>query len=109
MAYDQKTGAHQIGVRELADLLAAEGGAVMLLDVRLSEERRVSTLPGSKHVPPKGPPKHGMELDLDGVDEDALRSAGTVVAFCTAGLRSGFAATTLEERIGRRVLSLHGA
>ena len=39
---------------------------------------------------------------------EAIKSTDVVVTYCTAGYRSGIAATQLEKRLGRPVYSLSG-
>ncbi len=95
--YDEETRARQIGVTELRAKLSS-GAPVLLLDIRESRENAVSSLPNARHIAP------------DDVDSTVLTPAPdvAVVAYCTAGYRSGMAAVRLEERLGREVFSLHG-
>ena len=107
--YNEQTGARQLAADELERWLAA-GEPVILLDVREANEVAVSSLPGARHVPPNRVGK----LDLTGL-LSARMSPGAqmspdakIVAYCTAGYRSGLAAVELEKRLGRPVLNLDG-
>ena len=117
--YNRKTGARQLGVSELRERLRL-GKRTVLLDTRLAEERAVSHIAGSIALPPVGPPKLGMSFDPRALAaaEEAVRDARgceaveaeevMIVAYCTVGYRSGFAARTLEQRLGAPVYSLCG-
>jgi adenylyltransferase/sulfurtransferase len=88
----------QIGVRELADLLAG-GAPVYLVDVRQPWEHAVAAL--SDH----------LLLPLDELEERHAEVAppegALVVTYCHHGVRS-LSAAALLERHGHRVASLRG-
>jgi rhodanese-related sulfurtransferase len=95
--FDQETGARPISVVELTDRLR-EDRKVVLLDTRERQEFVVGHLDKAILLPPSK------------VATDALELAGDplVVTYCTAGYRSGLAATALEDRLGIKVYSLSG-
>ncbi len=99
--YDEKTGARQILVD---DLLRRRGTdeQVVLVDVREPREHSVSALDGAVLLP--------LARVRTAVPDDLPIPAGEalVVAYCTAGYRSGLAAVQLEKLLGRPVHSLHG-
>ncbi len=95
--YNQQTGARQISVARLQQRLQA-GQPLILLDIREKREQQVSTLRGARPVHPDD--VETLALDLP---KEAL-----IVAYCTAGYRSGHAAVALEKRLGRKVWNLDG-
>ena len=97
--YDEQTGATQIMAAALKTLLAS-GKPVVVLDTREPAEFAVGHLPGAINVPPSA-------IDETPAVANAPADA-TIVAYCTAGLRSGHAACKLAKRINREVLNLHG-
>lgn len=92
------TKARQVSVEEL-QARVRKGEKIVILDVREPQENEVSALPGARLAPPKDV----RTMPLDSIPADA-----TVVTYCTAGYRSGLAATILEGRLGRPVYSLNG-
>ncbi|MGE3855212.1 MAG: rhodanese-like domain-containing protein [Planctomycetota bacterium] len=98
--YDQQTGAPQLTAAELKQMLAA-GKPVVVFDVREPAEFEAAHLPDARLLPP------ATVGDSTAVTDD-LPADAVVVAYCTAGLRSGKAAVQLEQRLGRKVLNLHG-
>ena len=120
--YDEKTGAPQLFAKDAIKLQTE--GKLFVIDTRTAAEHEVSRLPGAKLLIPSavsmagalalGSPlafvgdgsEHGQALENEA--KAAAAEGKTVVCACTAGLRSGFAATTLSSRLGCCVLSLHG-
>ncbi|MBN1444346.1 MAG: molybdopterin-synthase adenylyltransferase MoeB [Planctomycetes bacterium] len=91
----------QISPREVQELLDREGASsVMLVDVREGEEFRAGHLPGAVHLP-----RGSLELEA----ESKLGAPrGVIVAYCAEGVRSLFAARTLESLGFRDVRSMEG-
>ncbi len=96
--FNKKTGARQISPQELAKKLS-ENEKVILIDVREEKEYQVSSLSGSKWIPPANIASQDKPENLDDV---------TVVTFCTVGYRSGMAARALELKWGKPVFNLDG-
>lgn len=92
------TKARQVSADELQARLK-KGEKIVVLDVREPQEREVSALPGSRLALPS----EVRTMPLEDIPADA-----TVVTYCTAGYRSGFAAVILEGRLGRPVYTLNG-
>jgi len=89
---------------QAADLLGKE--TVVFVDVRESDERRQSYIPGSVHVPrgflefitdPSGP-----------AHNPALTSGKTLVVYCASGMRSLLSAKTLQDMGIDKVYNLSG-
>ena len=95
--YMRETGARPITAAELETRLKRQE-PVVLLDIREPQEHAVSALRGAILVTPDSVSTRALELP-----EEA-----TVVAYCTAGYRSGLASVELEKRLGRTVLNLEG-
>ncbi|MEM7264301.1 MAG: rhodanese-like domain-containing protein, partial [Planctomycetota bacterium] len=72
-------------------------------DIRETNEYEVARLPQAVHLAPSA---------VDSIPLEALKKQTpadvTVIAYCTAGYRSGLAAVALEKRLGRAVLNLDG-
>jgi molybdopterin/thiamine biosynthesis adenylyltransferase/rhodanese-related sulfurtransferase len=79
---------------------ARELGAAVFLDVREGDEYDQGAVPGAVHIP-----RGQLEFNVEGrlPDKDAR-----VVVYCAAGIRSAFAARTLEELGFRDVASMSG-
>ena len=88
-------------IREV-DTAGAEGrlGQAVFLDVREPDEYSQGTIPGSVHIP-----RGNLESNIEGrvADHDA-----EVVVYCAGGMRSAFAAKTLEELGYSNVVSMAG-
>ena len=95
--FNAETGARQITVAEVNARLAA-GEPVLFLDVREPDEQSVSTIAGARLTTP------ASASDLALPDN----TGQLVVAYCTAGYRSGLAAIDLERRLGRPIYNLNG-
>ena len=90
---------------EIREVDTAEGerlldGGALLLDVREPDEYEQGAIPGCLHIP-RGHLEAQIEGRLD--DRDA-----TIVVMCAGGVRSAFAAKTLEELGYRDVVSMDG-
>jgi len=75
-------------------------GSATFLDVREQDEVEQGTIPGSRHIP-RGHLESQVENRL--TDRDA-----PIVIYCAGGVRSAFAAKTLEELGYRNVVSMAG-
>lgn len=95
--YMRETGARPISSAELETRLKGRE-PVVLLDIREPHEHAVSALPGAILVTPDTVSTRVLEFP----------AKATVVAYCTAGYRSGIASVELEKRLGRAVLNLEG-
>ena len=95
--YMRETGARPITAADLARRIE-DDETIVLLDIREPAEHAVSALRGAILLPPDLVSTQPLELPPD----------ATVVAYCTAGYRSGVAAVALEQRFGREVLNLEG-
>jgi len=88
-------------IREV-DTAGAEGrlGQAVFLDVREPDEYSQGTIPGSVHIP-----RGNLESNIEGrvADHDA-----EVVVYCAGGMRSAFAAKTLEDLGYSNVVSMAG-
>jgi adenylyltransferase/sulfurtransferase len=89
----------QIGVRELAERLAA-GDPLVLLDVRQPWEHETAALPGSVLIP--------LDELTARADELEVPEGATIVAYCHHGVRSLSAAVILERTGHADVVSLRG-
>jgi sulfur-carrier protein adenylyltransferase/sulfurtransferase len=89
-------------VREVSpqDVVALPAGNATVIDVREASEWDQGHLPGARHVS-----KSYLEQEIEGVAPD--RDA-PVVLYCAGGIRSLFAATTLEEMGYTNVASMAG-
>ena len=108
--YDSKTGARQITVKEVKKLINS-GDDVLFLDTRGENEHAVSTIAGVKCAPTLLPVSIGLlttSFDSPAPTVDSISKDCTCITFCTAGLRSGYAAVKLEKQWSRKVCSLHG-
>jgi molybdopterin/thiamine biosynthesis adenylyltransferase/rhodanese-related sulfurtransferase len=77
-----------------------EAGGVLVLDVREPEEYDEGALPGVLHIP-----RGHLEAQIEG---RALDRDQTIVVYCAGGVRSAFAARTLQELGYTDVLSMAG-
>ena len=77
-----------------------EEGNVVVLDVREPDEYEQGALPNALHIP-----RGHLEAQIEGraVDRDQ-----TIVVYCAGGVRSAFAAQTLQELGYTDVLSVAG-
>ncbi len=75
-------------------------GSVTLLDVREPDEFDQGTIPGAVHLP-----RGHLEFQVEGKLPD---KAAPVVVYCAGGVRSAFAAKTLQDLGYRDVVSLVG-
>jgi molybdopterin/thiamine biosynthesis adenylyltransferase/rhodanese-related sulfurtransferase len=75
-------------------------GGVLVLDVREPEEYDEGALPGVLHIP-----RGHLEAQIEG---RALDRDQTIVVYCAGGVRSAFAARTLQELGYTNVLSMAG-
>ena len=76
------------------------GGNVVVLDVREPDEFDQGALPGALHIP-----RGHLEAQVEG---KILDKSSTVVVYCAGGVRSAFAAKTLQELGYSDVLSVAG-
>jgi sulfur-carrier protein adenylyltransferase/sulfurtransferase len=76
------------------------GGNVVVLDVREPDEYDAGALPNAVHIP-----RGHLEAQIEG---RVLDKASTVVVYCAGGVRSAFAAKTLQELGYSDVLSVAG-
>jgi len=88
-------------IREV-DTAGAEArlGQAVFLDVREPDEYSQGTIPGSVHIP-----RGNLESNIEGRVTDRDRE---VVVYCAGGMRSAFAAKTLEELGYTNVVSMAG-
>ena len=88
----------EIDTNESAARVAA--GGVIMLDVREPDEHEQGTLVGALHIP-----RGHLEAQIEGkiVDKNA-----PVIVYCAGGVRSAFAAKTLQELGYTNVLSMAG-
>lgn len=77
-----------------------DAGGVLVLDVREPEEYDEGALPGVLHIP-----RGHLEAQIEG---RALDRDQTIVVYCAGGVRSAFAARTLQELGYTDVLSMAG-
>ena len=77
-----------------------DAGGVLVLDVREPEEYDEGALPGVLHIP-----RGHLEAQIEG---RALDRDQTIVVYCAGGVRSAFAARTLQELGYSNVLSMAG-
>ena len=77
-----------------------DAGGVLVLDVREPEEYDEGALPGVLHIP-----RGHLEAQIEG---RALDRDQTIVVYCAGGVRSAFAARTLQELGYTNVLSMAG-
>ena len=75
------------------------GELAVYLDVREPNEYNLGRLPGALHIP-----KGDLELRVG----DAVPRSATVIAYCSAGIRSLVAAETLQAMGFTNVASLAG-
>jgi sulfur-carrier protein adenylyltransferase/sulfurtransferase len=92
---------------EVDEIDASEGARLLesdeqplFLDVREADEWDQGIIPGALHIP-----RGNLESRVEGLVPDRDRS---IVAYCSAGNRSAFAAKTLEELGYENVVSLAG-
>ncbi len=76
------------------------GGNVVVLDVREPDEYDQGALPGALHIP-----RGHLEAQVEG---KILDKSSTIVVYCAGGVRSAFAAKTLQELGYGDVLSVAG-
>ena len=114
-SFPTHTSARQVTVPEVVEA-RARGRRVVFVDARASREQDVSTIPGAIRLPVEKEAlqvttddirplltDRDIELQLSGIGEEDL-----VVAYCTAGLRGGYCAIALEEKLGRPCHNLTG-
>jgi rhodanese-related sulfurtransferase len=89
----------EISVQELARHIA-DGGALLLIDVRQPWEHALATLPGSVLIPLGELPRRLAELQP--------APGAAIVAYCHHGIRSRSAAAILERAGFENVHSLAG-
>jgi molybdopterin/thiamine biosynthesis adenylyltransferase/rhodanese-related sulfurtransferase len=77
-----------------------DAGGVLVLDVREPDEYDEGALPGVLHIP-----RGHLEAQIEG---RALDRDQTIVVYCAGGVRSAFAARTLQELGYTNVLSMAG-
>ena len=77
-----------------------DAGGVLVLDVREPEEYDEGALPGVLHIP-----RGHLEAQIEG---RALDRDQAIVVYCAGGVRSAFAARTLQELGYTNVLSMAG-
>ena len=82
------------------DEAASELGRSTFLDVREGDEYIQGAIPGAVHVP-----RGQLEFNVEGRLAD---KAGRVIVYCAGGVRSAFAARTLEELGYTDVVSMAG-
>ena len=75
-------------------------GGVLVLDVREPDEHDQGALPGALHIP-----RGHLEAQIEG---KALDRDQEIVVYCAGGVRSAFAAKTLQELGYTNVLSMEG-
>jgi len=85
-----------ISPQSLAEALSSNT-APLLLDVRSEAEFKTSHLPGAVHFPPGSP------------ISDALRTADTIVAYCSVGVRSSREVARLRDAGLENVSDLEGS
>lgn len=91
-----------------ADELAKEleSGAVVVVDIRDSGERKVGHIPGAIHIP-----RGDLEFCADPTSEFADHRIGPdkrIVVHCALGLAGALAAATLQDMGYQRVANLEG-
>lgn len=118
--YDGKTHAAQVTAEELRSWVEDTTQEVVIFDVRGKGENAVSTLTGTRLLPPttagmaKAMSGTGrLSFDAEVPKADTIPLGAKVVCHCTAGLRSGFAAVALQEAWKKQganvtVYNLHG-
>ncbi|MFM9082451.1 MAG: rhodanese-like domain-containing protein, partial [Actinomycetota bacterium] len=75
-------------------------GGVLVLDVREPDEYDQGALPGALHIP-----RGHLEAQIEGRATDKNQE---IVVYCAGGVRSAFAAATLQELGYTNVLSMAG-
>lgn len=114
-SFPTHTAARQMSVQEIVEA-RKQGRQVVFVDARASEEQAVSVIPGAIRVPIE---KDALAVTIDDIRPllaeggitsrlAAIRNDDLVVAYCTAGLRGGFCAMALEEKLGRPCFNLTG-
>ena len=77
-----------------------DGGGVLVLDVREPDEFDQGALPGALHIP-----RGHLEAQIEGRATDKNQE---IVVYCAGGVRSAFAAATLQDLGYTNVLSMAG-
>jgi rhodanese-related sulfurtransferase len=114
-SFPTHTAARQMSVRQIVDA-RQQGKRIVFVDARASEEQEVSVIPGAIRIPVE---KEALQVTTEDIrplltDQpiasqlSAIRDEDLVVAYCTAGLRGGFCAIALEEKLGRPCFNLTG-
>ena len=114
-SFPTHTAARQMSVRDIVDA-GKQGRRVVFVDARATEEQEVSVIPGAIRIPIA---KEALQVTIEDIrpllaDQgiasqlSAIRNEDLVVAYCTAGLRGGFCAIALEEKLGRPCYNLTG-
>ena len=113
--YDVKTGAPQITAEECIKL--HQTGKLFVIDTREDYEHNFACIPQAHLLTPS---TIGMTLCMttgSGMryadskqlpDSAAIPEDVSIVTACTAGLRSGFCAVDLSQKLNRPVKNLHG-
>lgn len=107
--------ARQVNVKEIVQA-SQQGRKVVFVDARAEAEQEVSVIPGAIRVPVE---KDALQVTTDDIRPllalptvasqlASIREEDLVVAYCTAGLRGGFCAIALEEKLGRPCFNLTG-
>ena len=96
---------------DVGTLSSPTAPSVVLVDLRRRSEQMVSHIPGAIRVsyPEEGKLPEAKEVMERWDIPPAVRDAGLVVTYCTAGWRGSVASTVLERRLGRPVYNLGGA
>ncbi len=77
-----------------------DGGGILILDVREPDEYDQGALPGALHIP-----RGHLEAQIEGRATDKNQE---IVVYCAGGVRSAFAAATLQDLGYTNVLSMAG-
>lgn len=97
---DFRTRIPQASPEEISELLETNGSDITVVDVREGDEYRQGHVPGAIHLP-----RGFLELQA----ESKLRGAsGKIIAYCAGGVRSLFAADTLNKMGFDDVVSMTG-
>ena len=94
---NEQTGATQIDVGTLRGRLDA-GQPTVVLDIRERAEHDVAAIRDARWIAPSEVSGTRLEVPADAF----------IIAYCTAGYRSGLAAVKLSKQLGRPVLNLDG-
>lgn len=114
-SFPTHTTARQMSVQEIVEA-RKQGRQVVFVDARATEEQEVSVVPEAIRFPIE---KDALQVTIEDIRSlladqgiasqlSAIRKEDLVVAYCTAGLRGGFCAMALEEKLGRPCFNLTG-